>query len=196
MRQNRWDEGDIFIPHGSWHLSGRWRRQSPWLSSDPGSRGLSRSQGHAGCASCLAESGHQHTKQCLHSESLLSPSPITQLPPGKQRTKSYCLFTPCFMGKRRWLPGDEVLPWKQPFPWDCISWQKVTARVGDWPERLWKAERGALPLGCSLQNVALAEVSPSTHSTLSPHKQLPQEARLAFQFYTRLRDKSPVNSFT
>lgn len=121
-----------------------------------------------------------NTQGNAFTQSLLSPFPITQLPPGRQRTKGYCLSTPCFMGERRWLPGDGVLPWKQPFPWDCISWQKVTAGVGDWLERLWKAGRGALPLGCSLQNVALEEVSPSTHSILSTHKQLPQEDPLSF----------------
>lgn len=26
--------------------------------------------------------------------------------------------------------GDGVLSWKQPFPWDWLSWQKVTARAG------------------------------------------------------------------
>lgn len=48
--------------------------------------------------------------------------------------------------ERRWLPGyvtwDEVLSWKQPFPWDCLDWQEVTVSAGDIGQighkRLWE----------------------------------------------------------
>lgn len=33
--------------------------------------------------------------------------------------------------EKRWCPGHAVLSWKQPFPWDWLSWQKVTTRAGN-----------------------------------------------------------------
>lgn len=86
----------------------------------------------------IRTSEHKAAPSLKVSESFLSLSHITQLPPGRESTESRCLPSLCFMGEGKrerdfldLLLRMEHCHGNHLFPWDCLDWQEVAARAGD-----------------------------------------------------------------
>lgn len=139
-------------------------------------------------------------KQHLHL-GFLSPSSLLSVSPSSllgEREQKAIVSPHCFIGEGKregdfldLLLRDEVLSWKQPFPWDFLGWQEVTARAGDigWRghKRLW----GGLSHLDTSSRIQPFVQSPS----LNPHpcylhiNSSFRGIHLSFQLWTKLKEK-------